>query len=69
MKLVPLVTLTVLALVLTGCPAKTHCQSGPKHGTQCYDHDGGYTTSDSREEEAERADREEPPPATTPRWK
>lgn len=69
MKLIQLAALTLLGLVLSGCPAKTHCQSGPKHGTQCYDHDSGHVTSDSRDAEEPRSDRDERPPATTPRWK
>jgi hypothetical protein len=30
-------TLAVLALALPACGSSTYCQSGPKHGTQCYD--------------------------------
>ncbi|MBW2455351.1 MAG: hypothetical protein JRI68_12605 [Deltaproteobacteria bacterium] len=69
MKLVQLVAAALLGLLAAGCPAKTHCQSGPKHGTQCYDHEGGYTTNDTRDAETQRSDRDEPPPSTAPRWK
>ncbi len=29
----------LLTLTLTACGSSTYCQSGPKHGTQCYDVD------------------------------
>jgi hypothetical protein len=31
--------LALLALTLPACGSSTYCQSGPKHGTQCYDVD------------------------------
>ncbi len=50
-----LVGAALLTLLATGCPAKTHCQSGAKHGTQCYDHDSGYTTNDTGDTEEPRS--------------
>ncbi len=73
MKPILLVALGLLAGLLVGCPSKTHCQSGAKHGTQCYDHESGYSTGDgddrsSQEQGAER-EKDQRPPSTAPRWK
>jgi hypothetical protein len=68
MKPVYVATMVLCAGLLAGCVGKTHCQSGPKHGTQCYDHDGGYKTTDQDAEEP-RAEPKKGPTSTTPRWK
>ena len=42
--------LALLALALPACPGTSqYCQSGPKHGTQCYDVDEQEPSTDNTE--------------------
>ena len=74
-RVVVALVLSVVGLGLAGCAQGSHCQSGAKYGTRCYDvpsEDGQPQTRDAAERRSGSQDPASAPtgngiPATTPR--
>ncbi|MBW2523577.1 MAG: hypothetical protein JRI23_05355 [Deltaproteobacteria bacterium] len=58
--------LTIASLGLGGCYQPAHCQSGAKHGTQCYTQVGDDPPVTEKRSEDDASPRNQPP-ATAPR--